>query len=258
MLIQQLLDDYQKGHNPNPVYFYCARSSAEPKRSDPESILLNIVKQMSCLEPGEPILDPVRERYKQRQASGSLTLEECTDIIITLTKDRPLTTIVLDALDECVEETRSDLLEALTEILQRSVNLVKIFVSSRNDHDIVCQLTGYPNLKIQAHENHEDIVKFVHSEVEHLMRTKKSTLGKISTTLKQRVIQELCDGAQGMSVRTLFPYVAVTLKLSSLIVSCQFLIGCRSVGIVVHDILVLLKHQSSYVWTSGSPLLVLK
>ena len=211
MLIQELLDDYAKGHNPNPVYFYCARSSAEPKRADPESILLNIVKQMSCLEPGGPILGPVRERYEQRKASGSLSLEECTETIINLTKDHPLTTIVLDALDECDEANRSDLLEALTAILQRSVNLIKIFVSSRNDHDIVCQLTDYPNLEIQANMNNEDIVKFVHSEVQHAMRVKKATFGTISTTLKQRVIEVLCGGAQGMSVQNLFLTVELTL-----------------------------------------------
>ena len=42
-----------------------------------------------------------------------MNLEECTEIIISLTADRPLTTIVLDALDECDEETRPDLLEAI-------------------------------------------------------------------------------------------------------------------------------------------------
>jgi len=230
MLIQQLLDDFRKGQNPNPVYFYCARSSAEPKRADPESILLNIVKQMSCLEPGEPILGPVRERYKQRDASGSLGLEECTDIIINLIKDRPLTTIVLDALDECDEEKRPDLLEALTEILQRSTNLVKIFVSSRNDHDIVCQLTEYPNLEIQANKNHEDIVKFVHSEIEHSMRIRKATFGTISTTLKQRVIQVLCDGAQGMLVQPLSPGIELILYSSSLRVLCHNVMGCQCAG----------------------------
>ena len=105
---------------------------------------------MCCLERGEPILGPIRERYKQRQALGSLSLEECTDIIITLTEDRPLTTIVLVVLDECDETDRLDLLEQITKILQCSANLVRTFVSGCDDYNIVCQLTEYPNLEIEA------------------------------------------------------------------------------------------------------------
>ena len=58
ILIQQLLIAYENAHNPNPIYFYCARSSAEPRRADPESILLKTIKQMCCLEPGKPMLGP--------------------------------------------------------------------------------------------------------------------------------------------------------------------------------------------------------
>lgn len=138
-----------------------------------------------------------------------LSLEECTEIIIHLTKDSSLTTIVLDALGECDEEKRSDLLEALAVILQRSTNLVKIFISSRDDHDIVCQLINYPSLKVQADKNHQDMVHFVHSEVANLMRARKANFGTISAALKQRVMQVLCDGAQGMSVQIVFCTVAI-------------------------------------------------
>ena len=99
-----------------------------------------------------------------------MNLEECTEIIISLTADRPLTTVVLDALDECDEETRPDLLEAIAEILQCSTNLVKMFITSRDDHDIFCQLTEYPTLEIQANKNHE---------VDNLMKTKTTTFSKI-------------------------------------------------------------------------------
>ena len=44
MLIKQLLDDFEMGHNPKPVYSYCASSSAEPERTDPKIMLLDIVK----------------------------------------------------------------------------------------------------------------------------------------------------------------------------------------------------------------------
>lgn len=65
-----------------------------------------------------------------------LTVEGYTRLLIELTKDHPAT-IILDALDECEEITRYKLLEALDSIISSSTNVVKIFVSSRDDIDIV-------------------------------------------------------------------------------------------------------------------------
>lgn len=65
-----------------------------------------------------------------------LTVEEYTRLITELTKDHPAT-IILDALDECEEITHHELLEALDSIISSSTNVVKIFVSSRDDIDIV-------------------------------------------------------------------------------------------------------------------------
>lgn len=74
--------------NPNPVYFYYTRSSAEPERGEPEGVLRSIVKQMACLQPGEAVLDPVLEVYEARVknsfAAGPLGEGECTDLIIQL------------------------------------------------------------------------------------------------------------------------------------------------------------------------------
>lgn len=51
-----------------------------------------------------------------------------------------MTTIVIDALDECNSNERQYLLDSIEQILQDSFSLVKIFVSSRDDQDIVCTL----------------------------------------------------------------------------------------------------------------------
>ena len=70
------------------------------------------------------------------------------------------TTIVIDALDECDKTSRADLLQALERIVHYSSNLVKVFMSSRNDQDIVRHLEHYPNIEITASKNQADIVNF--------------------------------------------------------------------------------------------------
>ena len=161
---------------------------------------------MSCLEDGSAILRPVRERYDERKKQGFTSippsLEESTDLIIALTTHRPLTTIVIDALDECDPASRPDLLQALEQIVHHSSSLVKIFVSSRNDQDIVCHLADCPNLQIEATKNQADIINFVNSEVRRRISRKELLLGNPTSNLISLIIQRLCDGAHGMSAFT--------------------------------------------------------
>ena len=159
---------------------------------------------MSCLGAGEILLEPVPEIYKAREkddfSAGPLSVEESTAIIIELAKHRLLTTIVIDALDECNPKERDKLLDALSKILKDSIGLVKIFVSSWDDGDIVCFLADCVNLEIEANKNQEDIVRFVNSEVDSLIRSKRLLFGKVTEALKQQIIEVLSDKAGGTSV----------------------------------------------------------
>ena len=165
-------------------------------------ILRSLVRQLACSASRENILEPVRELYKSREqngfAAGPLTLEESSALIIQLSQDRPLTTIVIDALDECDLSSRGDLLDALSRILQKSCGLVKILVSSRADADIVCHFSDCLNLQIGASQNQEDIEFYVDLEVERLIERKKLLYGNVSLELKQTIQVVLREQAQGM------------------------------------------------------------
>jgi hypothetical protein len=140
-----------------------------------------------------------RGREAEGFASGPLRMDESTALIIQLVEYYPLTTIVIDALDECDPDKRADLLEALEEILRKSSRLVKIFVSSRDDQDIVCHLQDYPNLELASNRNMDDISSFVRAETQGLIRRKK--LLRFSTNkegLKDDIIDQVTKGAGGM------------------------------------------------------------
>ena len=135
--------------NPNSstsptAFFYCARSTAEPERSKPTEIMGAFLRQLASVQSDLRIKDPVAEEYGKRRkdaekdnsALKKLTVQDCTRLIIELTKQHPAT-IVLDALDECEKHTRHELLEAFDEIISESTEVVKVFVSSRDDIDIV-------------------------------------------------------------------------------------------------------------------------
>jgi len=110
-----------------------------------------------------------------------------------------LTTIIIDALDECHPAKRHELLEAMEAILLRSSRLVKIFISSRDDQDIVFRLDNYPNLELTSDRNAQDIKTFVEMETDKLI--KKNMLLRFSEDreqLRTLIISQLARDASGM------------------------------------------------------------
>jgi hypothetical protein len=204
-VIEDAKKGFSNGHNPLPVFFYCSRNTAEPTRSSPDVIVATLARQLSSLRPGDPLLPPTVAAYKKREmeafASGSLDIDESRALIIQLTERYPLTTIVVDALDECDPERRADLLETLESILLESSSLVKVFVSSRDDQDIVLQLQHYPNLELSSGKNKDDISSFVTAETQSLIKSKKLLrLSSNKEKLKTEIIEHVTKNADGMSV----------------------------------------------------------
>lgn len=137
-------------------------------------------------------------RMQDAFAAGPLTSSECVKLMIKLASQRTFTTIVIDALDECDLSSRAELLESLDQVVEESAGLIKILISSRNDRAITCHLEGFPNITINAHDNHTDIARFVEHEVDTMIKSKKLLWGKVSTELKKLIKETLCERADGM------------------------------------------------------------
>lgn len=197
-----MIERFEAGQNSLPVYFYCTRSAAEPERSKPNAVLGSILRQLSCVQSDAALLSPVVEKYKSHGEgfrSNGLDADDSLDLIIRLTEDYNMTTIVVDALDECDPLLRQDLLDAFERILKDSAGLVKIFVSSRNDQDIVYTLRDYPNLNISSDKNTADIEAYVKIETQKLVR--KGQLLRNSRKKEEMtalIIDQITGSADGM------------------------------------------------------------
>ena len=149
------------------VYFYCMRTPAEPYRAECDKILACLVRQLASVSLGSQLLDPVVETYKEaledfaEYEDQEWTTDESERVILALLGEYSVVTIVLDALDEVNYEDRLELLRVLSRLLQASPNLLKIFISSREDPDIVLQLEESPNIYIHAEDNASDIAAFM-------------------------------------------------------------------------------------------------
>ncbi|RPB06631.1 hypothetical protein P167DRAFT_580246 [Morchella conica CCBAS932] len=194
-------------HSEGFAYFYC--NHKEQDRREPASIFRALLKQLSIHPRSSALYVPIIEEYDLRRrdgfASGDLLLDQCKALIIQLLNLIPKTTIIIDGLDECDLKslndvcTRDDLLDALQELVHVPVKgVVKVFVSSREDHDIMKAFGRVPNLRIRLTDNAKEIGLFVDLEVRKKIATGKLLDGKVKETLEEQICTALKTNANGM------------------------------------------------------------
>jgi hypothetical protein len=128
-----------------------------------------------------------------------LCIEESYTFIIQLVEYYQLIIIIIDTLDKYNPETCADLIEILEKVLKESTCLVKIFISSCNNQDIVCHLQAYPSLEITSYKNKDDIAAFVRAETNNLVQRRK--LLKYSSSkeqLQKLIIEQVIQGTDSM------------------------------------------------------------
>ncbi|RPB17905.1 hypothetical protein L211DRAFT_854672, partial [Terfezia boudieri ATCC MYA-4762] len=192
--------------NPNEVlcFFYCKRDG-EASRRIPLTVLQAIIKQLSLRQP-DGLPNEILNRYMVDQEncfpagkSGVLRWEDCGTLLLSLLNMYPQTTIIIDALDELDLDYESKhrhlLLELLNDVILKCESLVKIFVASRDDQDIVMEFKKVPNLFIKATDNLKDIERYIIREFETDRRFSRLPW---SPALKNIVYAELCKKANGM------------------------------------------------------------
>lgn len=146
------------------------------------------------------VIDVYEARKKSGFSSISLAFNESLRLIHLLVETYQQTTIVVDAIDECDPLKRKGFLDSVKTIVNSpsTGRIVKVFISSRNDNDIVLRLDEVPNLWIEAKDNQEDIRRFVQEEVTRCIEDQELLYGNVTNELKQKIITSLTNGSQGM------------------------------------------------------------
>ena len=170
-------------------------------------MLRAILKQLLCYNPLWQERSSTAEEYRARKLEADedgseisrLDIAETRDRIIEIASAMPVT-ILIDALDECRSDQRHQLLGALDVLLDKSSHLVKVFVSSRDDVDIVLRLQKHPNIYINIYDNKYDINRFIRAEVQRAQSDGRLLKGIVSSELKTLITRNLSMKAEGMYV----------------------------------------------------------
>lgn len=192
---------------PTPLaYFYCTKNSAEPERSVPDEIMRSIVRQLTLSNgPSAIVHNRLLQEFENRQSESKLggfevrrlKIGECVKIILDTTAANPAT-IVIDAADEIESSLRHLLLFALNQIVEDSLNVVKIFVTSRDDSNVFALLPDAVAMRIQKELVHKDMSVFVHQGISLAIQHRRLLNGLISSSLQQELTSGLIAGAGEM------------------------------------------------------------
>ncbi|KAK3722787.1 hypothetical protein LTR37_002359 [Vermiconidia calcicola] len=187
MMAALAIDHLQKTarNRDSPVVFlYC-----NYKRSDDQGavqLVRDILRQLAVHQP--PIPKPIQTLYEKY--SKSYPPEEAVvDTLEAICSDFADTMLVIDALDECNADVRSELLSILHTVRMKAK--IRLLVTSRHLPDVHAEVQPERTLEIRALE--ADVVSFVNS---HLLEL--SSCVRKSPDLQAQVVNAIVASVDGM------------------------------------------------------------
>jgi ankyrin repeat domain-containing protein 50 len=174
--------------------FYCTRKAPGSGERTAIEILRSLIAQLSWSADYMNVPKALKDAYSKAHAS-SVTLsprdEVWRDIFAQLLKSFTRTTIILDALDECLEH------ESLLDYLRKThdeVPKLHIFATCRLDVDVAKFFPAFVDVQVSDYTQ-KDISSYIRNEIRNRMSIFND--GK-HANLQDQLITELEAKAQGM------------------------------------------------------------
>ena len=202
----RMIDTLSVTHGPSsPVLFFYCNYKEKPRR-EASGILRALLKQI-CGK--ATVIDPeLVSIYDQARSKGFDATSVDPSSTISLFRRALLTFkaayVVIDALDECEEAERNELVMALESHVSLKHYGVKVFVTSRDERDlpVARMFSRTSNFRIDADDTARDIRPFVEARVEEYITRGEILGGKGNVTpeLREDLVDILVNQADGMYV----------------------------------------------------------
>lgn len=180
------------------AYFYCIKQ--EESRRSPTAILRSLVRQVVSgpwnRREDNIALDEAIIEIWNIHAKDKLydIFDDWKDCLFKIPSKYPRTTVVLDALDECMENDRQILVKLFDQLNARlsGESSINTFVATRPESDLKEWLWSHHAIPMQDRKA-EDIATFLRSKIEQHTRWSRSTRG-----FKEYIIDTLSKRSQDM------------------------------------------------------------
>ncbi|KGO36197.1 hypothetical protein PEX1_030150 [Penicillium expansum] len=219
-LTSSVVDSFLRSKSQNPLaapvaYFYCGDSKMGRYWADPEETMGCLTRQVAVidrqkLEVHEHVLLEYQRKAAEANLDGfdvpKLKISQCADLILGVLGSNPAI-LVVDGVDEIEETRRYELLDALKRIRDESASVVKIFLSGREDRNILGRLSDALMLRVEENDTRLDIELFVKNKVLLGISTLCLLGGEVPRDLQEELIAFLLNRSRGM-------FLWVTLQLN--------------------------------------------
>ncbi|KAK0130385.1 hypothetical protein ONS96_000905 [Cadophora gregata f. sp. sojae] len=167
-----------------------------PERHPLEKLLGSLIRQLTSKlkeVPGD-VLTFFQTNYRDARSPRSDDLE--VQFFNLLREFPSQALVVVDGLDECESGSREEILAFIARLVKEQSALIKVFVTSRRDEDIMDTFDGCPVVEIDSTCVDADIKIFLQDEIARRIHEKKLKLQKID--LKDAILEALSSKSNGM------------------------------------------------------------
>ena len=185
-LVVDRLCDRAKEQNTAVACFYVDFAAREEQ--SPTNILGALLKQI--VGGLEEIPDEIKvtfQDYKKVIGGRGLRVPEIVEMLQTVTSLRP-TFICVDALDECAERHRPEVLDSLRQVLRKSPN-TRIFLTGRQHiQGQIARCLGGKVVILSVKPNDEDIAAYIRMRL-----SKDTSLDAMDSGLEGEIIKSIAE-----------------------------------------------------------------
>ena len=197
----RIIDALSATHGSSQVlFFYC--NYKEQSRREANGISRALLKQIS--REATAIDSELASLYDRAQSKGfnatSIDASSTNTLFRRALSIFQATYVVVDALDECEEAERKELVMALKNHVALKQCVVKVFVTSRDEKDLARMFSGTSDFRINADDTALDIRPFVGMKVDECIDNGEILGSKRNVTieLRQDLVDTLVSKADGM------------------------------------------------------------
>ena len=175
------------------AYFYCDYKDTTTQQT--VNIIKSLVKHVAIQnERSCEDLQTLLEKNKQNGILESApSVSKMVDIFLKMVGHYDCFYVIVDALDECPDDHRHEVLTVLKTVSTKAGN-VRVIYTSREEADIKEALAEFKPVRITA--NISDLELYVASEIQ--MRTSSGRLKIKHSEVKEKIIDKLTHEADGM------------------------------------------------------------
>ncbi|KAL1793099.1 hypothetical protein ACET3X_008081 [Alternaria dauci] len=187
-VVEQVFSRVSGQHDVAFAYFYF--SFSDVRKQNYTNMLLSMVVQLSRKRSVHPLLSTAHSQAPSQKPSA----EVLESILLALLKESKLSYLVVDALDECSEDQREQILEGFRRITQ-SLPETRLLITSRKEADIEDLLSSWRVTRFAIG------IESVNADIDLYVKNALDTdrkLVKLPSTTKKEIEDEFRKKSDGM------------------------------------------------------------